>query len=98
MSKKKQRDCLQEKINKHIRNNFRYTEIPQETSIQGWVYVSFVIGKDGKVIMVKPRCTNKNLEKEAQRMIERLYQNIPRKQRGKAAGVSYFIPITFWLQ
>ena len=59
VSKKKQRDCFQEKINKHIRNNFRYPEI----AIQARVYVSFIIGKDGKVIMVKPRGPDKNLEK-----------------------------------
>lgn len=42
------------KINKHIRNNFRYPEIAQEMGIQGRFYVSFIIGKDGKAIMVKP--------------------------------------------
>ena len=63
VSKKKQRDCFQEKINKHIRNNFRYPEIAQEMGIQARVYVSFIIGKDGKVIMVKPRGPDKNLEK-----------------------------------
>jgi outer membrane biosynthesis protein TonB len=31
--------------------------------IQARVYVSFIIGKDGKVIMVKPRDPYKNLEK-----------------------------------
>ena len=29
--------------------------------IQGRVYVSLIIGKDGKVIMVKPRGPDKNL-------------------------------------
>jgi protein TonB len=61
VSKKKQRDCFQEKINKYIRNNFRYPEIAQEMGIQARVYVSFIIGKDGKVIMVKPRGPDKNL-------------------------------------
>ena len=98
VSKKKQRDCFQEKINKHIRKNFRYPEIAQEMGIQGRVYVSFIIGKDGKVIMVQPRGPNKNLEKEAQRIIERLPQMIPGKQRGKAVRVPYSIPITFRLQ
>ena len=98
VSKKKQRDCFQEKINKHIRNNFRYPEIAQEMGIKGRVYVSFIIGKDGKVIIVKPRGPDKNLEKEAQRIIERLPQMIPGKQRGKAVRVPYSIPITFRLQ
>ncbi len=66
--------------------------------IQGMVYVSFIIGKDGKVIIVQPRGPDKNLEKEAQRIIERLPQMIPGKQRGKAVRVPYSIPITFRLQ
>ncbi|MBT4826199.1 MAG: energy transducer TonB [Flavobacteriaceae bacterium] len=98
VSKKRQRDCFQEKINKHIRKNFRYPEIAQEMGIQGRVYVSFIIGVDGRVIMVQPRGPDKNLEKEARRIIEDLPQMIPGKQRGKAVRVPYSIPITFKLQ
>ena len=98
VSKKRQRDCFQEKINKHIRKNFRYPEIAQEMGIQGRIYVSFIIGVDGRVIMVQPRGPDKNLEKEARRIIENLPQMIPGKQRGKAVRVPYSIPITFKLQ
>ena len=98
VDKSKRRECFQEKINKHIIKNFRYPEIAQEMGIQGRVYVSFIIGKDGKVIAVKPRGPDKNLEKEAQRIIERLPQMIPGKQRGKAVRVPYSISITFRLQ
>jgi protein TonB len=90
VSKKRQRDCFQEKINKHIRKNFRYPEIAQEMGIQGRVYVSFIIGVDGRVIMVQPRGPDKNLEKEARRIIENLPQMIPGKQRGKAVRVPLF--------
>ncbi|MDB2314464.1 energy transducer TonB [Flavobacteriaceae bacterium] len=98
VSKKKQRDCFQEKMNKHIRKNFTYPEIVEEMGIQGRVYVSFIIGTDGKVVLVKPRGPDKNLEKEAQRIIENLPQMIPGKQRGKAVRVPYSIPIMFRLQ
>lgn len=66
--------------------------------IQLGVYVSFIIGKDGKLTAVKPRGLDKNLEKEAQRIIEKLPQMIPGKQRGKVVRVPYSIPITFRLQ
>ena len=98
VDKSKRRECFQVKINKHIIKNFRYPEIAQEMGIQGRVYVSFIIGKDGKVIAVKTRGPDKNLEKEAQRIIERLPQMIPGKQRGKAVRVPYSISITFRLQ
>ena len=64
VSKKKQRDYFQEKINKHIRKNFRYPEITPEMGKQGRVYVSFIIGKDGKVIMVQPRGPEKTWRKK----------------------------------
>lgn len=98
VSKKRQRDCFQEKINRHIVKQFRYPEIAQEMGIQGRVYVSFIISKEGRVIMVQPRGPDKNLEKEAQRIIESLPRMIPGKQRGKAVSVPYSIPITFRLQ
>jgi len=98
VSKRKQRDCFQEKINKHIVKNFRYPEIAQEMGIQGRVYVSFMIDVNGNVVGVKSRGPDKNLEKEAQRIIDKLPKMIPGKQRGKPVRVPYSIPITFRLQ
>lgn len=98
VSKKKQRKCFEEKIHKHVVKNFRYPEIAQEMGIQGSVYVSFIIDKEGNVVGVQPRGPDKNLEKEALRIIEKLPRMIPGKQRGKAVRVPYSIPITFRLQ
>ena len=98
VSKKMQRKCFEEKIHKHIVKNFRYPEIAQEMGIQGRVYVSFIIDKDGNVVGVQPRVPDKNLEKEALRIIEKLPQMTPGKQRGKVVRVPYSIPITFKLQ
>jgi len=98
VSKKMQRKCFEEKIHKHVVKNFRYPEIAQEMGIQGRVYVSFIIDKDGNVVGVQPRVPDKNLEKEALRIIEKLPQMTPGKQRGKVVRVPYSIPITFKLQ
>ena len=98
IAKKKQRDCFQEQINKHIVKNFRYPEIAQEMGIQGRVFVSFLIDVKGNVVGVQTRGPDKNLEKEAQRIIEKLPKMIPGKQRGKPVRVPYSIPITFRLQ
>ena len=98
IAKKKLRDCFQEQINKHIVKNFRYPEIAQEMGIQGRVFVSFLIDVKGNVVGVQTRGPDKNLEKEAQRIIEKLPKMIPGKQRGKPVRVPYSIPITFRLQ
>ena len=98
VAKSKRRDCFQEQINKHIRKNFRYPEIAQEMGIQGRVYVNFVIDKDGSITSIRMRGPDKNLEKEAQRIIAKLPRMTPGKQRGHAVRVPFSIPITFRLQ
>ncbi len=96
--KSQRRTCFQEQINKHIRKNFRYPEIAQEMGIQGRVYVQFVIAKDGAITSVRMRGPDKNLEKEAARIISKLPKMTPGKQRGRAVRVPFSIPITFRLQ
>lgn len=98
VAKSQRRACFQEKMNKHIRKNFRYPEIAQEMGIQGRVYVQFVIAKDGSITSIRMRGPDKNLEKEAQRIISRLPKMTPGKQRGRPVRVPFSIPITFRLQ
>ena len=98
VSKAERRDCFQDQMNKHIRKNFRYPEIAQEMGIQGRVYVNFIISKDGSITNIRMRGPDKNLEKEAERIISRLPNITPGKQRGRAVRVPFSIPITFRLQ
>ena len=98
VSKSQRRACFQEQMNKHIRKNFRYPDIAQEMGIQGRVYVNFIISKDGSITNIRMRGPDKNLEKEAQRIIAKLPTMIPGKQRGRAVRVPFSIPITFRLQ
>ncbi|SNZ01037.1 energy transducer TonB [Flagellimonas pacifica] len=95
-SNKKQ--CFQEMMQKHIRKNFRYPEIAQEMGVQGRVSVVFVIQKDGSIGNIRMRGPDKNLEKEAMRIISKLPKMTPGKQRGRAVKVPFSIPITFKLQ
>ena len=98
VSKSERRNCFQEKMNKHIRKNFRYPEIAQEMGIQGRVYVNFIIAKDGQITNIRMRGPDKNLEKEAKRIIAKLPNMTPGKQRGRPVRVPFSIPITFRLQ
>jgi len=98
VAKTKRRECFQEKINIHIRKNFRYPVIAQEMGIQGRVYVNFIISRDGSIIDIRMRGPDKNLEKEAERIISKLPKMIPGKQRGRPVRVPFSIPITFRLQ
>ena len=95
--KSQRRKCFQEKIQKHIYNEFRYPEIAQEMGIQGRVFVQFMIGKDGKISGIRTRGPDKNLEKEANRIISKLPRMTPGKQRGRPVRVPFSIPVTFKL-
>ena len=96
--KSQRRDCFQKEIQKHINKNFRYPEIAQEMGIQGRVFVQFTIQKDGSISGIRTRGPDKNLEKEANRIISKLPQMTPGKQRGRPVRVPFSIPITFKLQ
>ncbi|MDA9242040.1 energy transducer TonB, partial [Flavobacteriaceae bacterium] len=98
VAKSKRRQCFQDQMAKHIRKNFRYPEIAQEMGIQGRVFVQFMIGKDGNISGVRTRGPDKNLEKEAKRIIDKLPKMTPGKQRGRPVRVPFSIPVTFKLQ
>ncbi len=92
------RACFNEMMQKHISKNFRYPEISQEMGVQGRVNVMFTIQKDGSIGNVRLRGPDKNLEAEAARIIGKLPNMTPGKQRGRAVRVPFSIPITFKLQ
>ncbi len=92
------RACFNKMMQKHISKNFRYPEIAQEMGVQGRVNIMFVIQKDGSIGNVRMRGPDKNLEKEAARIIAKLPKMTPGKQRGRAVRVPFSIPITFKLQ
>ena len=96
--KSERRKCFQEKMDKHVIKNFRYPEIAQEMGIQGRVFVTFIIDKDGTITGIRTRGPDKNLEKEAARIISKLPKMTPGKQRGRAVRVPFSYPISFRLQ
>ena len=98
VNKSERRNCFQEQMNKHIKRNFRYPEIAQEMGIQGRVYVNFIIAKNGNITNIRMRGPDKNLEKEAERIIGKLPRMTPGKQRGRPVRVPFSIPITFRLR
>lgn len=97
-SAKNKKECFQKMMQKHIRKHFRYPEIAQEMGVQGRVSVMFTIDKDGSITNIRKRGPDKNLEKEAVRIINKLPKMTPGRQRGRAVRVPFSIPITFKLQ
>jgi periplasmic protein TonB len=86
-------------LRKYISNAVKYPVIAQENGIQGKVYVTFVVGKDGGVQDARiARGVDPSLDKEALRVVNTLPKWKPGKQRGKPVRVSYTVPINFQLQ
>jgi len=83
----------------YIATAIKYPVIAQENGIQGKVYVTFVVGKDGSVNNASiARGVDPSLDKEALRVVNTLPKWKPGKQRGKPVNVSYTVPINFVLQ
>jgi protein TonB len=89
--------CFNKMMKKHIIKNFHYPEIEQEMGIEGRVFIMFEIQKDGKIGNIRMRGPNKNLEKDAARIISKLPKMTPGKQGGKNVRVPFSIPITYEL-
>jgi len=86
-------------LRKYIANSIKYPVIAQENGIQGKVYVTFVVDKDGGISGARvARGVDPSLDKEALRVVNALPKWKPGKQRGKPVRVSYTVPINFVLQ
>ena len=76
-----------------------YPTVAQENGIQGKVFVTFVVNKDGSVSNAKiARGVDASLDSEALRVVSTLPKWKPGKQRGVPVRVSYTVPISFKLQ
>ncbi len=87
-----------DKIMSWIGKNAKYPSQAREKSIQGTVYIGFIINKTGEVINVKvKRGADPILDAEAVRIIKSMPKWKPGKQDGKFVKVSYIVPIKFKL-
>jgi len=96
-SKKKRRDCMSKKIQKHVSRKFN-TDLAQELDLDAGkksIKVIFKIDKKGNVVEVMARGPHPKLEQEAQRVINMLPVMIPGKQRNSNVKVTYSLPISF---
>ena len=86
-------------LKKYVAMNVRYPAEASKAGVQGKVFVTFVVGDDGKVTNAKVvRGVHPLLDQEAIRVVSELPQWAPGMQRGKAVAVAYTIPIEFKLQ
>jgi len=83
----------------YIGQNLIYPEQAKKEGIQGRVFVTFVVEKDGSITDVELlRGVSDELDQEALRVIKGMPKWTPGGQRGKPVRVQYRMPIKFGLQ
>ena len=83
---------------KYIDSHIQYPPEATKNNIQGRVILQFVVDKTGEIGEVKVvRSVDKDLDKEAVRIVKTLPKFIPGRQNGQAVAVWYTLPVTFKL-
>lgn len=84
---------------KYLRDNIEYPQLARESGIEGTVYVTFVVEKDGSITDVRVlRGIGGGCDKEAIRVVKEMPKWKAGKQRGKPVRVQFNMPIRFTLQ
>lgn len=83
---------------KFLRDNLRYPQMAREAGIQGTVFVTFVVERDGSVTDVRVlRGIGGGADEEAVRVVRNMPRWTPGRQRGQAVRVQFNMPIRFVL-
>ena len=90
------RKCMSDKINKLVSRKFN-PNIAEGYGISGLqkIHTQFTVDKHGNITDVKIRGPHPALEKEAQRVINKIPNMTPGYQRDMPVGVIYNLPIKF---
>ena len=93
------KQCMSDKVQKFVQKKFN-TDLAGDLGLEGRqrISVQFKIDKNGNVVNVRARAPHPKLEQEAVKVVKALPKMIPGKQRGKAVGVLYSLPILFQVE
>lgn len=84
---------------KFIDNNITYPTEAKKAKISGFIYISFIIEKDGSLSNIKQADGSIDIGygclEEAIRVVKSMPKWTPGKQNGEAVRVSYVLPISF---
>ena len=81
-------------MQKFIKKNFRYPRAARRLGVEGRVFISFVVERDGSITDVTvARGVHELLDNEAKRVVEAMPHWKPGKQRGKPVRLRMTVPI-----
>ena len=98
--KKKEEECTEGKIRKHIGRFLEYPEKAKQERVKGTVVVEFIVERDGSITSVHAKNDiGGGCAEEAVRIVQKLTRFKPGVNReGKPARILYIIPIQFKLK
>ncbi len=83
---------------RYLHDNLRYPQMAREAGIQGTVFVTFVVERDGSVTDVRIlRGIGGGCDEEAIRVVRNMPRWQPGRQRGQPVRVQFNMPIRFVL-
>lgn len=86
-------------LHRYLAENIKYPQMAKESGIQGRVFVTFVVERDGAVTDVRVlRGIGGGCDEEAIRVVKNMPKWAPGKQRGKPVRVQFNLPVKFTLQ
>ena len=97
LSEEENRICFEKKIQQHVQRYFN-AEIAQDIGLRSGkykIFTQFIIDKSGFVSDIKIRAPHKKLEKETNKVVNKIPNFIPGKQNNKPVKVRYTLPIIF---
>lgn len=88
-------------LNQYLSENIRYPQLAKENGIEGKVFLSFVVEKDGSITdieVLRGIHGGKMCDDEAVRVVKAMSKWSPGKQRGKPVRYSFKLPVQFTLR
>jgi len=83
----------------YLGSTLKYPAMAKDAAIQGKVYVTFVVDRDGSIANVQVlRGIGGGCDEEAVKVVKSMPKWEPGRQRGKAVRVQYNLPINFILK
>ena len=94
--KKALKSCFSKMVQKHFSRKFD-ADLPNELGLDAGrkkVFIGFKIDRNGNVVNIQARAPHPKIKKEVVKVMKMLPKMKPGRQRGKAVGVKYSIPVT----
>lgn len=99
LSKKERDECAEKQLLEFIYSNIRYPEMARSNGFVGTVYVRFIVEKDGSITNATLlRDIGGGCGEESLRVVNKMPNWLPGKQRGRAVRVQFSLPVKFSLK